>query len=689
MSGLSVCAALAISLLGAEPLWPDLGNLPSPAGGGEKDAAVVVAVEDYAYLPDVVGASDLGVAWFMYLKKVLDVPLVMLLQDGDATPIKIRNAVEQAASRVQPGGRVWFVFIGHGAPTADGQDGAMVGATAQADQYDFYPHTVARGELLEIIGKGKPVGGLPPVLVVDACFSGTDVSGNTLIKGAQFAVSRELAVDNSATFLTAGRAKDIAGQLPGVSRPAFSYLVLGALRGWGDLNRDGAVTASEAVQYAQDVLMTLDSGRQQRPQHGGDDQKLVILGGGGEAGPDLTDIKLRLTGSDSGTLMVKDEFKMQLAELEKARRERVEAERREAALLEVARQRHENEVNETWAQVRMVAEGGGPEGKRALELFLQRYQGHTFGNPREAQAVELLARITDAAATALKGFVLIEPGCFTMGSPVTEKGRYESEIQHEVCLSRKYFMKETLVTQGEWKSIMGFNPSYFVACGDACPVEKVSWWDALAFCNAWSRKEGLQECYSLSGCTGKLGGDFQCTGASFAGLGCTGYRLPTEAEWEYAVRAGTKTATYVGDPVIVGERNAPMVDIIAWYSGNSGVSYANGSPCGNWAEKQYSSSYCGTHPVKKKKPNAWGLYDMLGNVWEWCWDIYEPNYYKASPKYDPLGPVTGKLRSVRGGTWDKNPWMFRSAFRYGYDPAGRFSDMGLRVARTVGAGRGR
>jgi formylglycine-generating enzyme required for sulfatase activity len=253
-----------------------------------------------------------------------------------------------------------------------------------------------------------------------------------------------------------------------------------------------------------------------------------------------------------------------------------------------------------------------------------------------------------------RGFVLIPPGRFQMGSPDSEPGRFRDEGPvHEVTIHQPFFLKATEVTQGEWEALMGNNPSYFANCGDSCPVERVSWWDAVAFCNALSRKEGLEECYSLTGCRGTPGeGDFECTGVTFAGLSCKGYRLPTEAEWEYAARAGTNTPYYIG--------TSP--DDAAWYGDNSG-----GQP----------------HPVGKKQPNAWGLYDMLGNVGEWVQDWYHDSYTGAPSEGSAWESPAGSDRVIRGGSWFGNARYVRAAYRNGAHPGGRAGSIGFRPARSI------
>ena len=185
---------------------------------------------------------------------------------------------------------------------------------------------------------------------------------------------------------------------------------------------------------------------------------------------------------------------------------------------------------------------------------------------------------------------------------------------------------------------MGENPSHFKGSDDL-PVEQVSWLDAVLFCNKLSEQEKRTPFYRING-----------TGVTIAGG--NGYRLPTEAEWEYACRAGSTTFYPFGDEV--GELGDH-----AWYNGNSGRK---------------------TNSVGQNRPNAWGLYDMLGNVWEWCQDWCEVGYYRASPPADPPGPSEASSRVVRGGSWYFNPRYCRPAYRSRSMPEFRDSDLGFRVA---------
>lgn len=195
----------------------------------------------------------------------------------------------------------------------------------------------------------------------------------------------------------------------------------------------------------------------------------------------------------------------------------------------------------------------------------------------------------------------IPAGAFRMGSPGDEPGRYHDEDpQHIVSIPRGFWLFDTPCTQALWEAVMGENPSRFQSSDR--PVEQVSWQDAQDF--------------------------LERINARIPGLELV---LPSEAQWEHACRAGTETAVYTGPVEILGERSAPALDAIAWYGGNSGVGFEleDGYDSYGWAEMQYPSPKSGTHPVGKKEPNAWGLYDMLGNVSEWVQDHWHESYEGA------------------------------------------------------------
>jgi formylglycine-generating enzyme required for sulfatase activity len=246
--------------------------------------------------------------------------------------------------------------------------------------------------------------------------------------------------------------------------------------------------------------------------------------------------------------------------------------------------------------------------------------------------------------TVPEDFVLVEGGTFTMGSPEGEPGRGKDEAQHEVTLT-SFYMAKYEVSQGEYEAVMGSNPSRFKTRGNL-PVETVSWYDAIDYCIARSKKEGLSPAYTRKG------------DRITWHRGANGYRLPTEAEWEYACRAGTPGPFYTGG----GTRS-----VFANYNGND---FYNGASRGVFRRR---TTFAGRFP-----PNAWGLFDMHGNVWEWCWDIYSE--YDADDEYDPAGIAAGPYRVLRGGSWNSSAGDIRSARRGASDPHVRRDSAGFRLA---------
>lgn len=227
-------------------------------------------------------------------------------------------------------------------------------------------------------------------------------------------------------------------------------------------------------------------------------------------------------------------------------------------------------------------------------------------------------------------FVLIHPGRFMMGSPEDETGRYTGERLHTVNLTDPFYIQTTEVTQAQWKALMDKNPSSNKRCGGNCPVEQVSWNDVQEFIHKLNQKEGTNR-----------------------------YRLPTEAEWEYACRAGSSTAFPNGNITELQCGRDDTLDSIGWYCGNSNNMI---------------------HPVAQKKPNVWGLYDMIGNVQEWCRDWF--GIFPYDEVTNPKGPPSGSYRVMRGGAWYSPARDCRSASRFGSPPRYRFRHIGFRLCRT-------
>jgi formylglycine-generating enzyme required for sulfatase activity len=268
-----------------------------------------------------------------------------------------------------------------------------------------------------------------------------------------------------------------------------------------------------------------------------------------------------------------------------------------------------------------------PDGS-AFYVALQAY--NSFGNSGYSNIEHFV--ISSAPYTNSLGmtFILLPAGTFIMGSPEEELGRDSNEgPQHQVTLSQPFYMQQTEVTQAQWEAVMGSNPSSFSGC-PTCPVESVSWHDVQSYIAQMNlRGEGT-------------------------------YSLPTEAQWEYAARAGSTMAFYNGGITETGDGYDPNLDAIGWYGYNSGDE---------------------TLPVAQKTPNAWGLYDMSGHVREWCQDWRDDDYYSSNPATDPTGPSSGTFRVQRGGSFGSYAGNCRSANRGSAFPSYVFDSLGFRLVR--------
>lgn len=266
----------------------------------------------------------------------------------------------------------------------------------------------------------------------------------------------------------------------------------------------------------------------------------------------------------------------------------------------------------------------------------------------QTEAEEQQPAITPLQPPTEQGeFIRISGGTFTMGSPTDEYWRENDEIQHEVTLG-SYLIAKQEVSQTEYTAIMGTNPSYFK--GDNLPVEMISWYDAVNYCNALSEREGLITAYTIEGENVTWNRD------------ANGYRLPTEAEWEYACRAGTASPFSTGHNITVEQSN--------WYSS---YPYIEGEGGGAYRRK--------TVPVNEFDANPWGMYNMHGNVSEWCWDRY--GIYPTVPQNNPVGAETGINRVARGGGWYDYAKHVRSAYRSVVPPDYIDYKRGFRIARNI------
>ena len=478
------------------------------------------------------------------------------------------------------------------------------------------------------------------LFLFDSCFS-----------GSIFAITRavpdnisEKTVRAVRQFITSGSADE---EVP--DKSLFREQFLAALAGEADRNRDGYVTGAELGEFLDETVVNY-SHKSQHPQYGkiqdpaldkGDFVFALPTAAKAAASPPVSAPTLSLahsygslgiTTAAAGTLYLDGTFMGDLPAGADARLDSVEVGVRSLELRYA-----DGQIEKKSAAVQ--------KGQATSVAFI-------YGKP--------------PASANIGDMVLVKGGSFMMGS---EEGSSDEKPVHQVTVSDFYIGKYE-VTVGEFKAFVqstGYrseaerheggaifangswgkkadaswkNP-YFLQ-SDRNPVVLISWNDAVTYCNWRSQKEALRPAYTISGTS------VSCDWST------KGYRLPTEAEWEYAARGGSVART-------VKYAETDDLDQIAWYDQNSGNK---------------------THPVGQKAPNDLGVFDMYGNVWEWCWDWYDDSYYAKSPSSEPQGGTSGPNRALRGGTWYRMANGCRSTGRYGGEPSGRASDGGFRLSRT-------
>jgi len=509
------------------------------------------------------------------------------------------------------------------------------------------------------------------LMVFDSCFSGSLFN---LVRAAPIDIT-EKSARPVRQFITGGSAGE---QVP--DRSTFKVVFMDGVKGEADLNRDGYVTGSELGMHLQEKVVNYTRGGQ-HPQYGKiNNPKLdkgdfiFILAGGEPPGVSaMLTVTSNVTGADvyidgsrvgdtplsnipvdtgSHNIVVKhgDRTFTKKVSLEAGRSVSINA-----YLAPSTPKAGRLYVDTTPSGARIRILNIAEPYRRGIKLKPGRYHIEISRSNHETKREWInlgegedkyidirLAAIapsprqepeekTFTNSIGMK-FVAIPRGTFMMGSRLSASevaGKYggkesyytDEHPRHRVTISKPFYIQTTEVTQGQWKAIMGNNPAYFK--GDNRPVERVSWNDAKEFIGKLNRKEGTDK-----------------------------YRLPTEAQWEYACRAGSTTSYSFGD-------SDSQLSSYAWYSSNS------------------SSQ---THPVGGKRPNAWGLYDMHGNVWEWCEDWF--GKYPSGQVTDPKGAPSGSDRVLRGGSWDDGARSVRSANRGRHGPGGRDDDDGFRVARA-------
>ncbi|MDF1591102.1 MAG: SUMF1/EgtB/PvdO family nonheme iron enzyme [Desulfobacterales bacterium] len=521
----------------------------------------------------VIGCGDYRAGWPRLPNPVKDAKAVVdllkrsgwnvdLLEDPDGNSLKreLNRLVTGPGRDKEKAILVWFSGHGQTIEEADGTKlGYLVPVDAPDPEKDLLGFMERAVSMRQVETVSKQILSKHVLMLFDSCFSGAIFQ---MVRAKPSAYIEEKVSFPVRQFITAGTETE---QVP--DRSVFKDVFIQGIKdGFADLNRDTYITGEELGAYLQEKVINY-SRKTQHPQYGKiNNPKLdkgdfvFAVAGIGAAAPAVA--------VDAGLSAERKRLEEERQELEKMKAEIAERKR-----IEDERRQIEAEKQKILAMGKRsdVAPGAGKKIQNSLGME----------------------------------FVYIRPGSFTMGSPANESGRDDDEKQHQVTLTKGFYLQTTEVTQGQWQAVMGNNPSNFKNCGESCPVESVSWNDAQAFIQKLNQQDGSDV-----------------------------YRLPTEAEWEYAARAGSATAFANGDISKTGCEYDANLDAMGWYCGNSKDT---------------------THKVAQKKSNAWGLYDMHGNVWEWCQDWYGD--YSSGSVTDHSGQSSGSSRVLRGGSWDDGAWI--------------------------------
>lgn len=585
--------------------------------------------------------------------------------------------------------RLLFYYAGHGhtQKMATNEDlGYLVMVDAPSPQADPVGFELVSVDMQSMVTRAKKIKARHVLFMFDSCFSGSILNLREHVVPENISDSVKLPVRQ---FITAGRANE-----PVPDHSIFKVAFLDLLEGRGrEPNPDGYITGEELGFYLKNTVPKYNAA--QHPQYGkirdirldkGDFVFQLASSGAQVERPDPSrGTTLSVNANVDGAAVLVDGKSVGETPLSDAAvspgkhsisiekegyepyRKRVRIDRGRAVSLFVdlseagpVTARLYVETTPEDARVRIL--NIGPVFRQGMDLDPGRYHVEVTaeGYETEKRWVDLsagedenisirLAPVKVAASAPVPArapvprqpqgaltnnlgmkFVYIRPGSFMMGSPSGEAGRDNDEKQHRVTLTRGYYIQTTEVTQGQWERVMGSNPSHFKNCGSDCPVEMVSWEDCQKFIRKLNQMEGSEK-----------------------------YRLPTEAEWEYAARAGSRTAFANGSITETGCGHDLSLNVMGWYCGNSGKM---------------------THSVSGKAPNAWGLYDMHGNVYEWCQDWF--GGYPSGSVTDPEGASSGAHRVNRGGSWGDVARHCRSAYRSRNEPGLRNDLRGFRLARA-------
>jgi formylglycine-generating enzyme required for sulfatase activity len=585
---------------------------------GADRRAVVIGINDYAdaRVPDLKFAeSDARAVRDLLIDESIGgfkPDNVALLLGKDATTKNIKKALYDLR-RVGEDELVVIYFSGHGAKAG----GESFWITQDAELADLGPTALSNAELSRLL---SAIPSQRVLTLLDCCYAADTVLNQKAV----------VSIDDLAQTFTGKGRVTIAGagggeeaiEVAGLKQGVFTHFLISGLRGGADANADGVVTLDELWRFIQpkvEEAARQNRGIQKPTQHmetGQQTDRFLLTLNPAAASRVVTRVAAlrKLALDDKLPVELFKEAERLLAsaptsEVERKRREVYERLADEKTDIETAK----------LALAALSAPSPAPAPTPSPVPAPSPSPGPSPSpSPRPQPSASSEYLDLDCGSGVTMRLKLIPAGPFTMGSPTSESGRGNDETQHSVTISQPFYMGVYEVTQAQWQAVMGSNPSHFT--GDLNrPVEQVSWNDCQAFCQKVSAK------------TGKT------------------VRLPTEAEWEYACRAGSTGRYSFGD-------SDSALGNYAWYYDNSGNT---------------------THPVGQKQPNAWGLYDMHGNVWEWCQDWYGP--YSSGSVTDPSGPGSGEYRVLRGGSWYYIPPFCRAAVRRRLTPDNRWNNSGVRV----------
>ncbi len=616
--------------------WPSLEAPPYQDQISPKDRAIIISIEDYAYLSDVRNASQNALEWQNYFLETIGIPSknVILLENGEATKNKIKQALAKSSRKLSRQGRLWIIYIGHGATSFKGDSGMILPFHTEATAKSVYEKGLSLEKIRELSGDANK----RTIAIFDCSFDARDRSGSPLVSNMPLQEGLTPRM-GEATIVQAAKEGEYARLNDGNRRPALSYLLLGGLRGWAEEDKDGWVSLEEAVNYAnlisesQSIEVTGIYRKQKISEAKEKGPVLEVENNQIKAKKPVDYIPVGMLSEDVSLNDLLNELKQQRTfeiEVEKLMNEQVVAIRQEGAA--------------AWKEVRSFAQDRADDpAKVAVYAFLREYEDKEINVrgkkmavdiPEVSQARSLLLQLATPSVLGAE-FAWVKEGSFLMGNP---KGSGDENISRTIKLTHSFYVSTTEIPQKLYQEILNENPSAVKA--DSLPVTNVSWYDAIRFANALSAYEGFEECYQIEG-----------EEVSFPkGVDCLGYRLPTEAEWEYAARAKSNYVFSGGN----------RLSKLAWTAENS--------------EDEL-------HYIGQKLPNSFGLYDMSGNVWEWCWDRYDT--YDPSETIDPLGAKDGVYRVRRGGSFKQELGQARVDTRYSVHPNYRSPEQGFRLVRTA------